>query len=190
MDSNRKKSLYKTLEKLRQLPRKHADFFDWHNKETKEKYLCGKLMHHLLDEGGEKFESLRIGENPPDCVVEIGGEIVGIEVVEFVDQKAIEEQIRKKSLWSHQPPWTEDMVMSKLNSLIQDKNNPREKANLKEKYKRYIVLLHTDEPELDAQEFDRLFNRELLEATDLVTEAHIIFSYDPSLKRYPVIKLF
>lgn len=186
MDDETDKSVLDNIRKSQDLPRKHADFFNWHNKETKERSICYKFTQYLFDVNGEIFDSVSLGSDPPDCIAKTKNTEVGIEVVELVDQKAIEDQIRFKKHWVHQEAWTTKKLMGKLNLLIQSKNSPKNKAELLGKYERYIVLIHTDEPELMVQEFDALFRDNQIESTDLVTESYVLFSYDPKKRNYPV----
>jgi len=107
----------------------------------------------------------------------------------LVDQNAIEVQIRLNKEYSSQEPWTTARMMKHLNKLIQQKDNPSEKQQLKKVYSRYIVLIHTDEPELMVGDFDRLFKKGAIQSTELINEAYLLFSYDSAIKGYPVRKL-
>ncbi len=186
MDDEIDKSVLDTIKKSQDLPRKHADFFNWGNKETKERSICYKFTQYLFDTNGEVFDLVSLGGDPPDCIAKTKNTEVGIEVVELVDQKAIEDRIRLKKHWVHQQAWTTEKLMENLNKLIQGKDSPKKKVELLRKYERYIALIHTDEPELTAQDFDALFSSNHIKSTDLVTEAYILFSYDPQTRNYPI----
>ncbi|WP_339670763.1 hypothetical protein [Dasania marina] len=189
MDEETKKAVAESMRKARALPRKHANFFNWHDKEAKELAICSELIQYLVDEYGERFDSIVLGGDPPDCIVVSDGQEVAIEIVELVDQAAIEKQIRSKHTYPDQAPWTSQRLTDHLNDLIQQKDNPSEKESLKKSYPRYITLIHTDEPELMAADFDRLFIKKSIKATDLVSEVYLIFSYDPGIEGYPVRRL-
>jgi len=189
MDDEIKKVVAESMRKARALPRKHANFFNWHDKETKELAICSEFIQYLVNEQGESFDSIDLGGDPPDCVAKSGGNEVAIEIVELVDQHAIEAQIRLNQVTLTQEPWTTVRLMTHLNKLIQQKDNPSAKNKLKKIYSRYIVLIHTDEPALMVVDFDRLFKKVDLKLTELITEAYILFSYDSTLKIYPVRKL-
>lgn len=189
MDDEIKKAVAESMRKARALPRKHANFFNWHDKETKELAICSEFVQYLINEQGESFDSVDLGGDPPDCVAKSGDNEVAIEIVELVDQNAIEAQIRLNEASPVQEPWTTTRLMMHLNKLIQQKDNPSAKYELKQVYSRYIILIHTDEPELMVVDFDRLFNKDDIKLTELVTEAYILFSYDSTIKAYPVRKL-
>jgi hypothetical protein len=129
MDDEIDKSVLDTIKKYQGLLRKHADFFNWYNKETKERSICYKFTHHLFDANGEVFDSVVLGSDPPDCIAKTKNKEVGIEVVELVDQKAIEDQIRFKKHWVHQEAWTTKKLMYNLNKLIQGKNSPKKRRS-------------------------------------------------------------
>jgi len=184
-----KKAVAESMRKARSLPRKHANFFNWHDKETKELAICSEFVQFLINEHGESFDSIDLGDDPPDCVAKFEENEVAIEIVELVDQNAIEVQIRLNKEYSSQEPWTTARMMKHLNKLIQQKDNPSEKQQLKKVYSRYIVLIHTDEPELMVGDFDRLFKKGAIQSTELVNEAYLLFSYDSAIKGYPLRKL-
>ena len=189
MDEETKKEVAKEMKKTRDLPRRHASFFNSHNKESKEIFICSESIKYLESEKGASFDKLYLGEDPPDCVVVSGSEEIAIEVVELVDQEAIEKQIKFNLAYPEQREWTTTRFMEHLNKLIQAKDNPENIEILKKKYQRYIALIHTDEPELRTEEFERLFNPVGLEATNLVSEAYLLFSYDPRVNKCPVKRL-
>jgi len=189
MDEETKKAVAESMRKARGLPRKHANFFNWHDKETKELAICSEFVQYLINQNGESFDSIDLGGDPPDCIATSGESEVAIEIVELVDQNAIEVQIRLNQEYPSQEPWTTARLMKHLNKLIQQKDNPSEKHKLKKIYSRYITLIHTDEPELMVGDFDHLFKKGSIQSTGLVNEAYILFSYDSSLKGYPVRKL-
>ena len=189
MDEETKKAVVESLKKNRVLPRKHADFFNWYDKETKELAICSELIHYLIKECGESFNSIILGSDPPDCIAISEKQKVAIEIVELVDQSAIEKQIRSKHAYPCQEPWTSKRLTEHLNKLIQQKDRPQEREYLKNLYPRYITLIHTDEPELMASDFDRLYVKETIQTTDLVNEVYLLFSYDPRIDGYPIRKL-
>lgn len=189
MDKQTQKLVAEGMRKARSLSREHANFFDWHNKDTKELHICSLLINYLNNSEGEFIESYDLGTDPPDCIATSKDKEVGIEIVELVDQKAIENQIRYKWASAHQEPWTRDKLMTQLNKLIQDKDSPSLKSQLMKKYERYIVLIHTDEPELRIVELDNFYSESSLKSTELVTDVYLLFSYDPNEIGCPIKKL-
>jgi len=189
MDEETRKAIAESMRRTLSLPRKHANFFNSHNKETKELAICAEFIQYLVDEYDQLFDSIILGGDPPDCIAVSGEQNVAIEIVELVDQVAIESQICTKHAYPEQDPWTSQRLTDHLNKLIQQKDCPTEKEHLKRSYPRYIALIHTDEPELTVTDFDHLYVKEFIKSTDLVSEVYLLFSYDPGVKGCTVRRL-
>lgn len=189
MDEETEKYISEEMRKARELSRKHANFYNWHKKEVKEYNICGKLLRYLTSQCGEKFEDVRREDDPPDFIVQTCDREIAIELAELVDQEAIENQIKHKLAYPEQEGWTTDSLMRKINGRIAVKDNPKEKESLAKRFGRYIVLLHTDEPELHVDVFDNLFRSDEVAPTSLVNEVYLLFSFDPSYGTCPVKRL-
>jgi hypothetical protein len=74
--------------------RKYASFFEWYKreKELKEVGVVQSLIESMARLGTAPFVNLRASsQDPPDCLAETSeGTLVGFEVRELVDQKAVE----------------------------------------------------------------------------------------------------
>lgn len=189
MDDITAQQIAEEMKKSRELPRDHASFFDWHDKGVKEIFVCRILVTYLNNENGENFQSVSAGNDPPDCIALSGPREVAIEVVELVDQKTIENQIKLKQAYPETVVWSEELLTGRLNTLIQGKDNPEKKDELREKFSRYILLIHTDEPGLTCSIFENLFSENKIISTTLIDEVYLLFSHDPGLKCYPVLKI-
>jgi hypothetical protein len=189
MDEKRKKYIVEEMRKSRALPRYHASFFNSHDKKTKELFIGRILLRYLIKENNEVFDIIDVGSDPPDCIATSNGVEIAIEIVELVDQKAIENEIRYKEFYPDQEPWNKQRLEEHVNKLLLKKDNPPIKDYLVDKYRRYIALIHTDEPELRVSYFDMVFDTKNLVSTNLITEAYLLFSYDPTYNCYPVRRL-
>lgn len=191
MNSEQVEKMLTEIKKSQALPRKHANFFNWHDKQTKELEIATYLARHLTDQEGIVITTLKASDSdPPDCLLLTEDSTIAVEIVELVDDAAIEMQIKQKLLYPEQEAWTTERLMSNLNKIIGKKDNPHSKNHLIQKYPRYILLIHTDEPELSFIEFGNLFQREKLLNTVLISEVYVLFSYHPDMGTCPVRQLF
>src|SRR3972149_9545841 len=108
MDEETEKYIAEEMRKARELPRKHATFYNWHKTKVKEDYICRILLRHLTSKHGETFDTLCLGDDPPDFTVQTCDQQIAIEVRELVDQHAIQNQIKHKLAYPEQEGWTTD----------------------------------------------------------------------------------
>lgn len=162
--------------------RGHNDYWDWPTKSVKEAHIASEA----LQAAGYAIQSLMPCEkDPPDCEAQIDGLLVGIEVTELVDQKAIERFKRTKNSFQFSD-WTEQTLESALSKRIRRKDVPEQVQEYR--YDRYLLVIHCDEPELTAQRVEHYASR-FSAVTKLIDEALLILSYDPKLGRCPLIRL-
>jgi len=90
------KRVVEALRRNAERRRKHASFFDWGNKETKELAICTRLGDHLVSNKELKNFRVTVGDNPPDCVLLSGQQRIAIEITELVDREAIDAQMRNE----------------------------------------------------------------------------------------------
>ncbi|TLS78284.1 hypothetical protein FE236_00550 [Mariprofundus erugo] len=178
------------MKKSQSIPRKYASFFQWHNREIMELGICKHLGDFLRNDGVDEVEAYKLGEDPPDCVITLNGIDIAVEITELVDKEAIKQQVKSGVAYPETLEWSSELLAERLNALLRKKDAPQNKDALREKYADYWLLVHTDEPELMAPEFDVLFDPSLLVSTDLIDQAYIVFSYDPTVQSYPVKRLF
>jgi len=174
----------------REIPRKYASFFQWHDREIMELGVCKHLGSYMAKEGLGEVSGYKIGEDPPDCIMSLDGEDVAVEITELVDSGAIKEQVKYKVAYPDGTEWNQDNLAEKLNGLLEKKDNPSNRDALRQKYLKYWLLIHTDEPELMHPEFEQLFDANKLVKTSLIDRAYIVFSYDPRVQDYPVMRLY
>jgi len=174
------------MKKSREIPRKYASFFQWHNRDIMELGVCKHLGDYLSAEGRGDVSSYKLGEDPPDCIIALNGQDVAVEITELVDPAAIKEQVKHNVAYPDGIEWNVDVLAEKLNTILIKKDNPKDKADLREKSSQYWLVIHTDEPELMYPEFERLFDASMLVDTSLIDEVYVVFGYDPRVKCCPV----
>jgi len=178
------------MKKSREIPRKYASYFQWHNREIMELGICKHLATFFHREGLGEVTAYKLGEDPPDCIITIDGQDVAVEITELVDSNAIKEQVKYNVAYPDGTEWNRDNLAEKINEILEKKDSPSNGDALREKYPRYLLLIHVDEPELMHPDFERLFDVSLLNTTSLIDEAYIVFSYDPRVQVCPVKRLF
>jgi hypothetical protein len=166
--------------------RKYAPFFQWRPDQKEEEWdVVRDLLKSMHAEGDcrytQKVES--VDGEWPDCVIrDSAGFQVGVEVTEFVDQKAVERCEKGENLIR---TWNDEAVREKVAQILASKDGKAHHGGL---YGKVILVIHTDEfelisprlfPILDASHFPRPRN---------IDEAYFICSYEPGLG-YPYRRL-
>jgi hypothetical protein len=165
--------------------RNYAAFWEWPDKKVKEWDVVCELLRSMHAKGDCRYtQPESVDDDWPDCVIrDSAGIQVGVEVTEFVDQKAVE--MREKGMNVYRE-WNDQEVREKVEQRLASKD---EKAHHGGLYGKVILVIHTDEvfdlqsfrlfPILDASPFPRPRN---------IDEAYLICSYEPGLG-YPYIRL-
>ena len=134
---------------------------------------------------GHSVEQLtaRAKDDPPDCEALVDGQRCGIEVTEFVHQTAL--QLSNQRGECHFA-WERDDFAQELRKRIDRKDRP---GGVKGgPYQRYFLVIVTDEMFLDRNTVER-FLADLSFQTRLITDVLFGISYDPSIKRCPVLRV-
>jgi hypothetical protein len=124
--------------------RKYAAFFDWPDKAVKEWDVVCELLNSMHANGDCRYTRVEAVDNDwPDCVIrDSGGVQVGVEVTEFVDQKAVEMCERGKNVYRE---WSDQAVREKIAQILISKNG---KAYHDDLYGKLILVIHNDEVDL------------------------------------------
>ena len=173
------------------IPRQHASFYNWKDKGVKESGIIDEFLdpdNHCGSHSFTRFELER--DDPPDAwVIDSDGGRSALEVVELVNEKAIEAQIKKDSqTYREEAARWKDLAYfeRRLNDEISKKDKKCEK--LFANGRKVQLLLHSDEifvlafyrhhlnqgVELAASRFDRVW---------------LLLSYDPKTGKYPLVEL-
>ncbi|MGB8274002.1 MAG: hypothetical protein WCF16_01890 [Alphaproteobacteria bacterium] len=149
---------------------------------------------------------------PPDVTAkDRNGSSVAFEVRELVDQRAIEENVRRfrrnnrrpsivrvgsrvEHIWTQvYRSWTPATVLDELRGIIADKEDKLRGAKRRgvcfDQFDRVILVIHTGEPDLDPDRYIEVVREHLFARPEHVHEAYLVFSYSPASQGYPYAAL-
>lgn len=165
--------------------KRYASFFEWHDKRMKELGVVETLIDALNRSAGlGLYAAQEFTPDPPDCVcLNRHGELVAIEVAEVVCETAT--RLTAQGHKVHRQ-WNPGEFAKHVAKELADKDRKRFNGG---PYAEVIACLFTDEPALAVEQA----SSELLPCTfgpiTQLTSAYLLFSYVPSSKTYPVIRL-
>lgn len=171
--------------------RKYASYFNFHDpqnrevsKRVKEKGVVETLLEAMQNNGEERYHSVKIWKtDPPDCIaLDENNEIVAVEVVELVDEKCVKLNQCGKEVYRQ---WDFESVAWSISKLIKEKDA---KIPLKD-FKRVILIIHTDEPDIDPQDYISTLECHQFDKTNVIDEIYLLFRYAPETQIYPYLKL-
>ena len=133
---------YTKRTRYRNLRRGHANYWNAGN-ESQSWMEIGATRDWAkeMNKRGWQINIATIRKNPepyPDCLAEMGGQKIGVEVTEMVDRKAIEEQ-------NPMPPWPSAKFREYLNERVQEKDERVRDSSLSKQF----LLIVTDETYLN-----------------------------------------
>ena len=170
--------------------RGYAAYFDFPDKRVKEEALARLLANALMEKGHipkRQTSVISRKDDPPDCEIIVqDGERIGVEITELVDQEAIEEFKRSGDSLTNHSEWSNAKFVDRVSKIVKRKDDPHRVNG--GPYDRYILLLHTDEAELNAEQVEKM--AESLSINTLtIDEVWILVSYDPNRNGYPMIQI-
>jgi len=165
--------------------RKHASFFEWPQKNTKELGILKCLIESLEKAGCSSYSDPHSTmKDPPDCIArDNNGKLVGVEISEFVDLKTIIDAQHNKDYPKY---WDKKEVIDKIQSIIQKKDRKKFHGG---PYSSIILIIFTDETFLDRDEVIPYMKQHEFKRTNQIDEIYLLFSPDPRYDSYPYIKL-
>jgi hypothetical protein len=174
--------------------RGYADYFCWPPNRNLEEFgivktFCeslGKKCHLFLSI--DSIRSRGLGNDPPDCEAEdLCGDLVGIEVTELVDSEAIKAFINRGFFEGAE--WDRDKLIRTIDERLRAKDKPDKVKG--GPYRNYLLVIHTDEPHLNATNAGKLLRNVQFTKRKLISRAFLLFSYDPDpeISSYPYIEL-
>lgn len=190
--------------------RGYAGFFDWPDKQLKEVGVVEDLLKAAGYSDANPIRKLRLPDrDPPDVIgTDAAGRDVAFEVTELVDEDAARmnaqfdrEGEAKRSIAAGIDPerahklasmqllagvWEPPKVIEVVQRILTTKD---EKAWHGGPYSRVVLAIHTDEPALAPADYIAALESHLFEKPTLITDAHVIFSYDPASETYPLATL-
>lgn len=121
--------------------RKHASFFEWPQKDTKELGILICLISSLEKDGSSSYSDPQSTlKDPPDCVArDNSGKLMGIEISEFVDLKTVRAAQHNKDYPKY---WDIKDIIEKTQSIILKKDRKKFHGG---PYSKIILIIFTDE---------------------------------------------
>lgn len=172
--------------------RGYADFFLWSiDRDMEEWGIVTSLAETLEKEKRGFFTALRRrgrGNDPPDLeATDLSGSRLAIEVTELVDEAAIKSfKAGREYDWAS---WDQLKFAAALNAAVSKKDEKYPKLKGGPYPGGYVVVVHTDEPELRFEACSAFVRAADLVKPKYLTRAFLLLSYDPSQGICPCIDL-
>lgn len=125
------------------------------------------------------------GNDPPDCeATGLADERIGIELTELIDPETAAAARAGNNYQAKR--WSETDIAAGLAERIaaKDAGNPKGGP-----YDRYVLLVYTDEPGLSVDAARSVVSSRVYTATELLSEAYLLMSSDPSAKQHHCFQL-
>lgn len=159
-----------------------------------EKYINESSVVRLLQESYPHLSGKRSHpeEDPPDIIVtQINGNIIGVEVTEFVNPETLIKNIKYyRNIDSDSPEtfYTTDFsslegknfFYNKLSDIVKTKTEKTKEVVGKEKYDKLILLIATNESMLNEEMFLSLVQTKVWQS-DTFQEIYFLLDYKPNL---------
>lgn len=176
----------------RKRSRGYADFFGWAiDRDLEESGVISSLVESMAAEATLFYgnvKSRRRPNDPPDCeATDSCGARVAIEVTELGDSEAI--RAYKEGRFYEWAEWPRDKFISSLAERIDAKD--RRYPFLKDPpYEGgYIVVVHTDEPELTRSTVREYLKDHGIPRPQHISRVILVLSYDPAIQRCPYFEV-
>jgi hypothetical protein len=123
-----------------------------------------------------------LGNDPPDCeAITLTGELIGIEITEFVDGHSAAKA--RVGAWYQSKNRNDDLIPS-LGKIIRTKDAKLRRGP----YARNVLLIHSDEA-LELAYVQHILAEHVFPETQFITRAYLVTSYDPWDRRCHCIRL-
>jgi hypothetical protein len=176
--------------KFESLPRKHASFYNWHDRNEKEEGIMEYFMDPRNHKGIHNYVKFDIpNSDPPDAIVFTeDGDEVSLEIMELVNKEAINAQINiKPNYYLECEKWSDlKYFESELNNRIEIKQ--KKCLRLFEQGKEVHLLFHTDEGWLEAYCENHLAQGIKINSHDF-RKIWLMLSYDSKINSCKIIQL-
>lgn len=165
--------------------KRYASFFEWHEKGPKELGVVEALIDALNRSTSLGLHAAQeFTPDPPDCVcLNAFGQAVAIEVAEVVCETATRLTAQGHNVYRQ---WRPGELAEHVATELTDKDRKRFNGG---PYAEVIACLFTDEPALSFEQAISELQPRMFGPFTQLTAAYLLFSYDPSTKSYPVIRL-
>lgn len=172
--------------------RGYADFFGWgRNRDLEELGVLTSLAESMQADGALFFGNIRArgrGSDPPDLeALDSEDRRVAFEITELVDGEAIKAYKAGRTYdWAD---WPQAKFISTIHSLLQSKNDKYYKLKDQPYPGGYVVVIFTDEPELQYPKVKTYLQGQRFLGIGKVSRAFLVLSYNPVVSRYPYYEL-
>jgi hypothetical protein len=156
--------------------RKKNSFWVWPDRPVEERGIATEILR----QGGVDFADMRSrkqGEDPPDCEATLDGRFAGVEVTELIDRPALEQNLRQSGRSRVYFDWDKSTFLAALQNRI----DAKDRAWKGEPYDRRVLVIHTDEYNLDRDIVSHFLEGALFRAT-FITDVFLGLSYHPSVE--------
>lgn len=177
--------------------RPYAQFFDWSNKTIKElgvaqswQWAVTRMNSPLLL---SDIQPRARSEDPPDVEgLDDKGRRTAIEITELVSESAVRANLRAKAQGRSGAfaVWTREEVIAALTDRLSTKAKRRSDLKGGPYPGGYVVVVHTDEPWLRAENiFDDFLRNHVFGPFPEIDRAFLLISYEPRIAGYPCFEL-
>ncbi len=185
-------AIAEAMRAARDRSRGYASFFEWAtDRDLEEQSVAGHLAASLAANGAPSFSEIAIrgrGNDPPDLeAIDANGNRVAIEVTELVDGKSI--QAFKAGRHYDWAEWDQVKFLESITGLLKEKNARFPKLKGGPYAGGYVVLVFTDEPELQRSTVEAYLSEHKFEGLNHVHRAILLLSYDPATRQCPYFEL-
>ncbi len=165
--------------------RKYASFFEWPNKELKEMGIAKSFSNSLMMFFNIRILDLKINsKDPPDIICKDNeNKKIALEITEIVCRKSIELNQKGKDVYRQ---WKLDELVGYVQNSLKDKDR---KLFNNGPYDKIYVCLFTDELTLSFYDLKNSLESIYFGEFTKITDAFMLFSYDPGIKQYPLLRL-
>jgi hypothetical protein len=168
--------------------RVYASFFKSGSKTHEEISVVRNLLESMATRGESRFFDPCVSPvDPPDCLAKAAdGRAVAIEVTEIVCEEAvrINAQQDRAAISQLRPGvavmrrWEQQDFIAHIAGRVEDKDTKKLKGG---PYGAYVVVMHTDEPELEREKCEAWLRGHMFGPFRQVCEAYLLFSYMPKV---------
>ena len=165
--------------------RAYAPFFEWPARGRKELGVVEELVLALNRSAGLSLHSpTEFFPDPPDCVcLDAAGNAIAVEVTEIGCEESVRRNAQGEMVYR---VWRSGELRGEVSRALTAKDR---KVFHGGPYHSVIACLFTDEPALSVTDAAAELGGEMFGPFAQLTDAYLLFSYQPTTKSYPTIPL-
>jgi hypothetical protein len=156
--------------------RPHAGYYTWKSdRGLAEAGVMDEFMADLESNGRASFKDpMHRGEgnDPPDCEVQLDGNLIGVELTELVDEASA--KAADLGQYYQDKLWTNEELAADLQARITRKGNGAPKGG---PYAGYALVIYTDENGISVEQAQEIVARFTFSNRGCITRAFLMLSY-------------